>query len=126
MEIKGDSMSKIEQGEIRNPHGRPKGSGHRQKIFNALVAPHSNELITTAIELARGGNTQILSFLLGRILPAIPTDEPIPACDLGGTLSEQGKQVMAMIASSQLTISEGQALLHALSVQARLIETDEL
>lgn len=71
-------------------------------------------------------NAQILTFLLSRILPATPTDEPIPACDLIGTLSEQGKHVIEMITSSQLTINEGQSLLHALSLQARLIETDEL
>lgn len=117
---------KFQRGACPNKNGRPKGTGHRQKIFNALVAPHSNELIATAIELARGGNTQILSYLLSKILPSTPTDEPIPACDLTGTLSEQGKQVIAMITSSKLTVSEGQSLLHALSLQARLIETDEL
>lgn len=127
MEINGGLiMTKIKPGEIKNPYGRPRGSGHRQKIFNALIAPHSDELISTAIALARSGNTQILSFLLSRILPAAPSDEPIAKCELTGSLSEQGKKVISLITSSQLSISEGQSLLNALSLQARLIETDEL
>ncbi|MEO8401051.1 MAG: hypothetical protein ABI597_04540 [Gammaproteobacteria bacterium] len=119
-------MPKIMCGEVRNPHGRPKGTGYRQKLFNALVVPHSSELIATAIELARNGNTQMLSFLLTRILPVPPSDEPIPECELTGTLSEQGEKVIALITSSRLSLVEGRSLLHALSLQAKLIETDEL
>jgi hypothetical protein len=119
-------MSKIKSGEIRNPHGRPKNSGHRQKIFDSLVSPHKEELISTAIELARSGNEQMLKLFLERLLPAKASDDPIPSCMLEGSLSEQGKTVLTLITTSQLTLSQGQSLLDSLLIQAKLIETDEL
>ncbi|MBX3708272.1 MAG: hypothetical protein KIT56_03495 [Gammaproteobacteria bacterium] len=33
-----------------NTNGRPKGSGHRQRIFNELIMPHKNTLIEKAIQ----------------------------------------------------------------------------
>lgn len=60
-----------------NPNGRPKGTGHRQKIFNTLIAPHKEALIDTAIKLALNGNEAMLRLFLERILPAKPQDEPV-------------------------------------------------
>lgn len=124
----GFIMAKFKRGEINNPSGRPKGSGSRQKLFNELVMPHKDEIVTTAINLALSGNETILRVMLDRLLPKTPPDDPITfSIDLEGlALSEQSKKVVLLISSGELSPSEGNALLSALSTHSRLVETDEL
>jgi hypothetical protein len=47
-----------------NPKGRPHGTGMRQKLFNNLVEPKSEELINKAIQLALEGNEAMLTYIL--------------------------------------------------------------
>ncbi len=70
-------MPKFQTGEVHNPLGRPKGTGHRQKVFNHLVLPYRENLIQKAISMAMEGDQQMLKLFLERILPSKPVDEPI-------------------------------------------------
>ena len=67
----------FQSGVSGNKNGRPKGTGARQQLYNALVAPHKDALINKAMELALGGNEAMLRLFLERMLPAKPKDEPI-------------------------------------------------
>lgn len=120
-------MSKFKPGESGNPAGKKPGSGHRQKLFSALINPHKEELVSTAITMALNGNESMLRLLLERLLPAKPNDEPITPVDIQNMkISEQGNTIVSLIASGELSPLEGNSLLQALTSQARLIESDDL
>src|SRR5215831_6805707 len=94
--------------ESSNPHphphsrlrGRPfeKGNGGRRPgtknrttlVANALLEGEESELLRKAIELAKAGDTQMLKFLLDRILPkerSVRVD--LPAMDISDPLDVQ-------------------------------------
>lgn len=117
----------FKQGISGNPAGRRAGSGHRQKLFNNLVIPHKEQLVETAIDLALKGNEAMLRLFLERMLPAKPKDEPIASVgSLEGALVAQGEKILMCLTAGELTISEGMALLNAISIQNKLIVTDEM
>lgn len=43
-----------------NLSGRPRGTGTRQQLFNALVEPHKEALFKVAIDMALKGNEAML------------------------------------------------------------------
>jgi hypothetical protein len=59
----------FKSGESGNMKGRPKGSGHRQRLFRELIAPHQETLITTALNLALSGNESMLRLFLDKLMP---------------------------------------------------------
>lgn len=115
MEINGEiGMPKFKPGEIHNPLGRPKNTGHRQQAFNALVLPHKESLFAKAIELALAGNEPMLRLFLERMIPAKPIDEPINL-DISGELTleesmEMGKKVLNLLAQQIITPKEAESL----------------
>lgn len=110
-----------------NPNGRPPNSGARQKLFAELIEPKKNEIVGVALKLALEGNENLLRVLLEKLLPAKPTDDPLPSIPLlQGTLAEQGRTVLNLITSGELTPSQGATLLQSITAQAKLIETDEI
>lgn len=118
---------KFALGQSGNPNGRPRGSGHRQMLFDSLVEPHREHLVKKSVELALSGNERMLCILLERLLPAKPTGELISIhCELDGSLTDQGNKVLSLMTGGELTLAEGEALLQAISLQAKLLETDEL
>lgn len=64
---------------------------------------------------------------VGRLIPAPkPVDRSITLDEFKGTLTERGDQVLLAIAAGKISPSKGNALLSALSAQARLVESQEL
>lgn len=120
-------MTKWTKGTSGNATGRKPGTGHRQMLFNALVAPHREALIQRAIQMALDGSESMLRVFLDRMLPAKPIDEPmLTMVQLDGTLVEQSKKILTLMTSGSLTPTEGMALMAALSSQSKLIITDDL
>lgn len=112
-------MAKFKTGEINNPNGRPRGSGHRQKIFNALVMPHKNALIEKALSMAKDGDPQMLKILLERILPVKPMDEPVffefpKNKPLHESLKEFGEIILRAVAEGEITTIQAKNLFDSL------------
>lgn len=109
-------MSKFKAGEINNPYGRPKNSGHRQQLFNALVEPHKNDLINKAIQTALDGNEALLRFFLERLLPSKHNDGLIKLDIANNQLNDEenlfkiGENVLIAVASGDLTPDDGQKI----------------
>ena len=60
-------------------------------------------------------------------LPALKPGELATAITLpDGTLTEQGRAVLAAVAGGQLAVSQGSQLLTAIGTLARVVEIDEL
>lgn len=122
----------FKHGESGNPNGRPKNSGHRQQIFNALVEPHRETLFKKAIDLAlQYDNEAMLKLFLERMLPARPSDEPVtvaaPKVSNGmETIAAFGKVILKEVSQGTITPREGNALMACVEAQRKNIETLEL
>lgn len=114
-----------------NPDGRPKGTGHRQQLFKALVEPHREALFDTGINLALGGNEGMLRLFLERMLPSKPTDDTIdidtPA-DLkkACSLLAYGENTLKAVSQGQLTPQQAKTVMSAIEMQRKNIETSEI
>ena len=113
-------------GQSGNPKGRPHGVGEVAKLRAAIAGnvPAILESLTTA---ALAGDVQAARLLLERALPPIkPVEQPQPLSLPDGTLTVQGRAVLAAVAAGELAPGQGAALLGALGTLARVAEVDEL
>jgi hypothetical protein len=79
------------------------------------------------VEQARRGDTQAAKLLLERTLPPVKAIELPQAVALaGGTLTEQGRSVLRLLASGELGPGQAALLLGAIGQLARVAEIDEL
>lgn len=123
---------KFQTGESGNPNGRPKGTGHRQRLFNDFVSPHQEALIDTALKMALTGNESMLRLFLERMLPAKPTDDSIfislPSGDLkqADSLLACGERILQAIAQGEITSEKGNSLMRLIEVQRKNIEMTDL
>jgi hypothetical protein len=94
-----------------NP-GRKQGSKNRTTLLTAaLLEGEADQLLRTAIALAKAGNVVMLKFLLGRILPQerlIKLD--LPQMDFADDAVEALGQIMRAVAEGTISPSEAAAL----------------
>ena len=113
-------------GESGNPAGRKPGSGEVAKM-RAAMAEHVPALVTMLLERAMGGDVGAARLLLERtIAPLKASEEAAPLTLPDGTLTEQGRAVVAAVAAGDLAPGQGAALLASLGTLAKLTEADEL
>ncbi len=113
-------------GQSGNPRGRPPGAGEVAKLRAAIAGnvPAILESLTTA---ALAGDVQAARLLLERTLPALKPAEQAQALHLpDGTLTAQGRAVLAAVSAGELAPGQGAALLGAIGTLARVAEVDEL
>jgi hypothetical protein len=110
-----------------NP-GRPSGSKNKTTLIAAsLLEDEAEELIRTAIELAKAGDKDMLKFLLGRVLPkerAIRLD--LPSVDSAAEAVDALASVTAAVSTGEITPSEGAALGSLIGSCSRTIDVAEL
>ena len=117
----------FQKGQSGNPAGKPKGCSKRVQLLNQLVMPAREEIVKKAIELAMDGNETMLKFLLERMLPARPKEEPIELeQELTGSMAEQAGQIMEFMTSGAIAVADGTAMLSGLTSRCRIVETTEL
>lgn len=115
-----------------NVQGRPKGSGHRQQLFNTLVGPHQEALFDRAIKLALEGNESMLRLFLERILPAKSTDDTTPFSlpdgdsKIASTLLAYGESILQMVSQGEITTAQADSLMKLIEAQRKNIETSEM
>ena len=113
-------------GQSGNPKGRPPGVGEVAKLRAAIAGnvPAILESLTTA---ALAGDVQAARLLLERALPPIKPVEATQALSLpNGTLTEQGRAVLAAVAAGELSPGQGAQLLAAIGTLGKVAEIDEL
>ena len=92
----------------------------------ALVADRP-ALLTMLVERALAGDIGAAQLLLERTVAPLKASEEAAMLTLpGGTLTEQGRAVVATVASGELAPGQGAALLASLGTLAKLTEADEL
>lgn len=113
-------------GESGNPRGRPPGAGEVAKL-RASIAGYVPEIIGQLVEAAKGGDVQAARLLLERVLPPMKSTElAVPLALPDGSLTEQGRAVLAAVSVGDLAPGQGAQLLAAIGGLARVIEIDEL
>ena len=113
-------------GESGNPAGRKPGTGEAAKI-RAAIADRVPQLLDKLMALAMEGDTAAARLLLERAVPPLKAVEQPHALNLpGGTLTEQGRAVLASVASGELAPGQGAQLLAAIGTLGKVTELDEL
>lgn len=113
-------------GQSGNPKGRPPGVGEIGKM-RAAIAGNVPAILQSLTTAALAGDVQAARLLLERALPPIkPVEQPQPLSLPDGTLTEQGRAVLAAVAAGELAPGQGAALLGAIGTLARVAEIDEL
>lgn len=114
------------KGTSGNPAGRPKGSGDVAKV-RAAMAEHVPALIAKLVQSALAGDIGAARLLLERtIAPLKASEEKSEMTLVDGSLTDQGRGVIAAIASGELAPGQGAALLASLGTLVKLTEADEL
>ena len=113
-------------GTSGNPKGRTIGTGGVAKL-RAAIGEHLPDIINQLVNKAKEGDSQAARLLLERVLPSLKPIEQAQAINLpDGTLTEQGRAVLACVASGELAPSQGAQLLTAIGILGKITELDEL
>lgn len=113
-------------GQSGNPKGRPTGSGEVAKL-RAAIAERVPELLAAMMARALDGDVGAARLLLERAIAPLKAAEQPQALSLpDGTMTEQGRAVLAAVAAGELAPGQGAALLSGIGTLARVAEIDEL
>ena len=113
-------------GQSGNPEGRPAGTGEVAKL-RAAIADRVRELVAAMMARALDGDVGAARLLLERAIAPLKAAEQSQALSLpDGTLTQQGRAVMASVAAAELAPGQGAELLGAIGTLARVTEIDEL
>ena len=113
-------------GESGNPAGRKPGTGEVAAI-RAAIAERVPELLAAMMAKALEGDIGAARLLLERAIAPLKAAEQPQALSLpDGTLTDQGRAVLAAVAAGELAPGQGAALLGAIGTLARVTEIDEL
>ena len=107
--------------------GRKPGSRNRTTALSeALLNSEEEELVRKALELAKAGDTQILKFLLDRMLPkerCVRID--LPELDRSSDAVDTLAVIIGAAATGQITPSEAEAFASMIANYARTINIAE-
>jgi hypothetical protein len=110
-----------------NPGRKPGSKNRSSLVAAALLEGKKEQLIRKAIELATGGDMQMLRFLLSRILPRerlIKLD--LPQLDLADDAVEALGDITGAVSEGMISPSEGAALATLMNSYARAIDVTDL
>jgi hypothetical protein len=120
------SRGRWKPGQSGNPAGRPPGTGEVAQL-RASIAEHVPDIVAAMVGKAKEGDAAAARLLLERVIAPWKAVDPATPIDLpGGSFTEQGRAILAAVASGQLTPAQAGQLLSGLGALARTAEIDEL
>ena len=113
-------------GESGNPAGRKPGTGEVAKL-RAAIGERVPELLAAMMTRALEGDVGAARLLLERAIAPLKAAEQVQALSLpNGTLTEQGRAVLAAVAAGELAPGQGAQLLTAIGTLGKITGLDEL
>jgi hypothetical protein len=113
-------------GQSGNPAGRKPGAGEVARL-RAAIGDNVPAIIERLTAAALAGDVGAARLLLERVIaPLKASEEAAPLALPDGTLTEQGRAVVAAAAAGTLAPGQAAALLASLGTLAKLTEADEL
>lgn len=118
------------KGQSGNPDGRPLGSRHKTTVaLDRLLDGEAENLVNTAIELAKGGDGSLMRALLDRLVPprkSRPVSISIPSIKAPADLLNAMSEVVQSAASGAIDVDEAVALAGLLDLKRKAIETVDI
>jgi hypothetical protein len=125
------------EGRSNQPRGRPfaKGNGGRRPgsrnkstlLAEALLRGEEVELVRKAIELAKGGDAQMLKFLLDRILPKDrPVKIDLPQIRSPGDAAIAMTALIQAVAAGEIAPAEGTSVASLVAGIHRFVDITHL
>ena len=106
--------------------GRPPGRGAVAELRDKL-AHDVDRVIDVLRDQAIAGDPQSMRILLDRVLPSLrPIEVATPISLPDSSLTDQGRAVLAAVASGDLAPGQGAQLLSAIGTLSKVTEIDEL
>lgn len=122
----GKKDTKWKPGQSGNPKGKPKGVGSVQKLREE-IGEQIPAIINQLLAAAKNGDVQAARLLLERVLPPLKAVEQASPLTLpDGSLTEQGRAVLAAVGAGELAPGQGAQLIMAIGSLARVSEIDEI
>lgn len=122
----GKKDTKWKPGQSGNPKGKPKGVGSVQKLREE-IGEQIPAIINQLLAAAKNGDVQAARLLLERVLPPLKAVEQASPLTLpDGSLTEQGRAVLAAVGAGELAPGQGAQLIAAIGSLARVSEIDEI
>ncbi len=120
------SGGRFKPGTSGNPAGRKPGTGEVAKLRQG-IAKHIPAITRKLVQQAKAGDVQAARLLFERVIPPLKAAEHASALPLpDGTLTQQGRAVLAAAAAGEIAAGQAAQLVAALSALASLTGTDEL
>lgn len=117
--------TKFKPGQSGNPKGRTPNKTPAT-LLRKSIAESMPEIITTLIDLAKGGDVQAAKVLIDRVCPPLKPQAAPVSLPVNGSLAEQGGEIIRATMAGQIPPDVGSQLITALGAQARIVEVDEL
>ena len=123
--IQMKESTKFKVGVSGNPNGRPKDKTPATLLRKSIINDMP-EIIVKLVQQAKEGDTAAAKILLDRCCPPLKPQAMTINVPVGGTLAEQGGDIIRTMLSGHIPPDTGSQLINALSNQAKLIELQEL
>ncbi|MEI6548613.1 MAG: DUF5681 domain-containing protein, partial [Burkholderiales bacterium] len=122
-------MAKFQPGQSGNPSGKAKGLKDKRTALRAMLQPHAQNLMDTAVRLALGGDTTALRICMDRLVAPIREEHikvTIPKINSPDDCTTAQANVLNAVAAGEMLPSEGQVLAGLIDGLRRAFETSEL
>ena len=113
-------------GQSGNPQGRKPGTGEIAEL-RAAISERVPKVLDAMLKKALAGDVGAARLLLERaVAPLKAADAPVVVDLSGKSLADQGRAVLAAVATGQLAPAQGAALVSALGTLAHVEKVEDL
>lgn len=113
-------------GHSGNPCGRPKGVKDHRSNLRYMLEASQEKLAQKAVELALGGNEQMLKLLLDRLLPSRPKDDIVNINLISDNLVDKSRIIMKELSTGSITITEATRLMNAVALESKIYDMEQM
>lgn len=124
-----DSRGKIKKGRTLNPNGRPKGTGHIQRIIEQLPVNSVSSLFSMVYLKAEAGDMVAAKIILDRVLPirkGARVQLNIPTLTDMAAVSKARLHTMELTSEGVISLEECQMAMEVLETNCKLIVEEQI